>query len=118
MVDSRKGYSPIVEVMAAHARHSCRLIAAGSNVTATLPLLSGYLLDAAANYSDTRPCMLALLARLQHINSTVIVLPASLGVSSSLGWQNFAAVSLVTCGRHMMSFLVSQCERPGGQGKR
>ena len=60
--------------------HACRLVAAGSNLTATLPLLSAYLLDAAANYSDARPCMVALLARLQHINTAVIVLPASLGV--------------------------------------
>ena len=61
--------------------HACRLVAAGSNLTATLPLLSAYLLGAAANYSDARPCMAALLARLQRINATVIVLPASLAVS-------------------------------------
>ena len=64
--------------------HACRLVAAGSNLTATLPLLSACLLDAAANFSDARPCMAALLARLQHINATVIVLPASLGVSGFL----------------------------------
>ena len=64
--------------------HACRLVAAGGNLTATLPLLSAYLLGAAANYSDARPCMVALLARLQHINATVIVLPASLGVSGFL----------------------------------
>ena len=70
---------------AAHiCMHACRLVAAGSNLTATLPLLSAYLLGAAANYTDARPCMVALLARLQHINATVIVLPASLGVGGFL----------------------------------
>ena len=74
-----------MEALAADAGHPCRLVAAGSNLTATLPLLSGYLLEAAANYSDARPCLVALLARLQHINATVIVLPASLGVSHPAG---------------------------------
>ena len=89
-VISRKGCSTMLRCWQLMLGQSCRLVAAGSNLTATLPLLSAYLLDAAANYSDTRPCMVALLARLQHINATVIVLPASLAVSDSC----HAAVSL------------------------
>ena len=61
----------------------CRLGTAGINLTATLPLLSAYLLAASSNYSHTRPCMADLLARMLHINTTVIVFPASLEVSRS-----------------------------------
>ena len=60
----------------------CSISAAGTNLTATLPLLSTYLVQASANYSDARPCFADLLARLQHINATVIVLPTSLEVHS------------------------------------
>ena len=58
----------------------CRISAAGTDLTTTLPLLSAYLVQASTNYTDARPCLGSLLARLQHINATVIVLPSSLEV--------------------------------------
>ncbi len=60
---------------------ACSITAAGTDLNTTLPLLSAYLVQASANYTDARPCLIGLLARLQHINATVIVLPSSLEVS-------------------------------------
>ncbi|CAL5222903.1 g5332, partial [Coccomyxa viridis] len=54
------------------------ITAAGTDLSTTLPLLSAYLVQASTNYTDARPCLISLLARLQHINATVIVLPSSL----------------------------------------
>ena len=59
---------------------ACTITAAGADLNATLPLLSTYLIKASTNYTDTRPCIDALIAHLLHINITVIVLPTTLSV--------------------------------------
>ena len=64
----------------AHRLHTCSISAAGTDLAATLPLLSAYLVQASTNYSDARPCFNGLLARFQHINATVLLLPSSLEV--------------------------------------
>lgn len=60
----------------------CRLSGVGSNLSTTLPALSAILIGAYDNYTAARPCMTSLLTRLQSINSTVVVLPSDINVSS------------------------------------
>lgn len=48
---------------------------AGSLLNVTLPALSQQLASVQAGYAAARPCIVALLARVQLINSSVVVLP-------------------------------------------
>ena len=57
------------------------LSTAASDLGFVAPALASGLTTAYDNYTTARPCMTGLLARMDNVNSTVLVLPASIAVS-------------------------------------
>lgn len=59
----------------------CSLQSVAGNLTAnTLPNLSATLRNMSSDYISVRPALLGILAQMQHINDTVILLPTAMQV--------------------------------------
>ena len=59
----------------------CSLQSVAGNLTAsTLPNLSATLRNMSTDYISVRPALLGILAQMQHINETVILLPPAMQV--------------------------------------
>ena len=64
----------------------CSLQSVAGNLTAnTLPNLSATLRNMSSDYISVRPALLGILAQMQHINDTVILLPAAMQVGCEAG---------------------------------
>ena len=62
----------------------CSLQAVAGNLTAnSLPNISSTLRNMSTDYTSVRPALLGILAQMQHINDTVILLPTAMQVGSA-----------------------------------
>ena len=73
------------------------LSTAASDLGVVAPDLASGLAGAYDNYTSARPCMTGLLARLDSINATVVVLPANVAVMSSPLSPNTGYLGTSTC---------------------
>ena len=76
----------------------CRRISdeATSLRTVQIPPISAALLSVDQGYRAARPCILALIARMEHVNATVVALPEAIAVSRVLCTQKSSSETLKT----------------------